>query len=411
MSITFTCPACSRRFTLDDRLAGKRGQCKSCGAAIRVPTLNEPPDLYGLDDLSPPASEKPTAFGDDDGPGLGQARSGNRRRKGSGRKASAGSPWGVELRRTACACLFFGLFLSRALRTLPVGVRSNPFVLPVSYGTLALMALGAVLTVVTVVGATLSLISGNNRAFGSDTSADRWGWISVLVFTPIFLGSVGYRLTHPLAAAQGPRPAGGLAPKLAGALAPAANALGGEVRGDIHVTLSNGRLMGNTGPIGTARPGVEISIDYQIDGGELAGMEQLVLVIHSAKGRGELNNLHRLRFQRSGKISASSFMARPEDGPYNAWVEVAPMPGLPGEHKQVSNSVSLQFTDVPVVDPAAKARAALEEQSRQMRNPPFQPGLDNALPQPRPIGPVGPRGPMGPRGPIGPRIPRFGPGP
>jgi hypothetical protein len=428
MSITFTCPACSRRFTLDDRLAGKRGKCKSCGAEIRVPALEEPPDQYatgaddpyGLADLpsTPAAGSWNAAASNDEALAAESVRlkGGERKvpgKKASGRKKSGAGPWGVELRRTACACLFFGLFASRALRVVPLEFRSNPFVSLITFATLALMGLGSLLTVVAVVGASVSLISGNFRAFASDTSADMWGWFSVLVFTPIFIGVAGYQLNHRMAAGPGPRLPGAIPGwPMPGGVAPLG--IGSEIRSDVHVTLSNGRFMRNTGLIGTARPGVEISIDYQIDGGELAGIEQLVLVIRSAKGRGELDNLHQVRFQRSGTIHASSFMARPEDGPYEVWVEVSSLPGGSGQRKQVSSPIALQFTDMPVVDPGAMAREAAEAQRRQLMIPGPAPGMPPGMPQPGRMGPMGP-GPMGPGpmrpGPMGPRGGRFPGGP
>ena len=98
---------------------------------------------------------------------------------------------------------------------------------------------------------------------------------------------------------------------------------------------------------------------------------------------------------RSGTIFASSFMASPSEGQYEAWVEIASMPGPLGERKQVSNTIPLQFTDVPVRDPAAEAQSAMEEQRRKNMGPPpmFQPP---AMPQPgggfRPPRPMGPRG-------------------
>ena len=274
------------------------------------------------------------------------------------------------------------------------------------------------LTVIAVVGAAVSLITGNARAFGSDTAADRWGWISVLVFTPIFVGAAGYRLIHPAAARPGPGPnapgalAAALLPPHGGPGRPEGS--GPQARSDIHVTLSNGRFMRNTSSIGTARPGVEISIDYQIDKGELAGIEQLVLVIRSAKGQGELDNLQQLRFRRSGTIHASSFIARPEDGPYEAWVEVSALPGGAGGRKQASTPIALEFTDAPVsvVDPLANARAAAAEaQRRQMMNPGLAPGLNPGMPQAGQMGPMGPMGPAGPMGPMGPMGPAGSMGP
>ena len=151
--------------------------------------------------------------------------------------------------------------------------------------------------------------------------------------------------------------------------------------------------MQNTSPFGTARPGVEISVDYKIEAGELAGPEHFVLVIKSSKGRGELDNLHELRFRRSGTIHASSFMASPAEGPYEAWVEIASMPGPLAQRKQVSNTIPLQFTDVPVRDPAAEARRSDGRAVRQMMSPPPMP---QAGPGFRPPGPRGGRGGPGP---------------
>jgi len=211
--------------------------------------------------------------------------------------------------------------------------------------------------------------------------------------------SFGYGYTHPTSTlaqsfrsgggGPGGFPAGSPPGVGAGAAPWPGTGSGSPVQSDVRVSLANGRFMRNTSPIGTARPGVEISDDYKIEAGDLAGPERFVLVIQSSKGRGELDNLHELRFRRSGTIHASSFMASPAEGPYEAWVETASMPGELGERKQVSNTIPLQFTDVPVRDPASEARAALEEQRRQMMNPPPMPPMGPGY---RPPGPMGPRG-------------------
>ena len=151
MSINFTCPSCLRNYTVDDRLAGKGGKCKSCGVQIRVPVIEVSApefesiaaDPYGLDDLPDATVSLPRTrpAGKTDALPVGRGSSGKKVRRPSGRKASGTGPWGVELRRTACACLFFGLFASRAVRIIPADFRSNPLVLLLTFGTLALMAL------------------------------------------------------------------------------------------------------------------------------------------------------------------------------------------------------------------------------------------------------------------------------
>jgi hypothetical protein len=159
---------------------------------------------------------------------------------------------------------------------------------------------------------------------------------------------------------------------------------GTEVRSDVRVALSGGQFMRNTSMIGTAQPGVEISIDYRVESGQLAPGEHYVLVIKSRTGRGELDNLHEVEFRPSGTINASSFMASPEQGPYEAWMEVASGHGPMGRRKQVSNQISLQFTNVAVRDLGQEARDAANQQQRMMEEQRRQ--MMNSLP-----GPMGPR--------------------
>jgi hypothetical protein len=59
MSISVVCAGCGKRFNVADQFAGKRGKCKSCGAAIEIPRAGLPkspevddlPDLAALGDL------------------------------------------------------------------------------------------------------------------------------------------------------------------------------------------------------------------------------------------------------------------------------------------------------------------------------------------------------------------------
>ncbi|MGO9914044.1 MAG: hypothetical protein ACLQIB_04930 [Isosphaeraceae bacterium] len=416
MSITFTCSSCHRSITVGDQLAGKRGKCKSCGSVIKVP---EPvvaatsglrlEDLYGLEDApavsarakqtsgrgpfqisTPMPSRAPI-------PGAGKAK---RTKSGSG-----GGPWGVVIRRAACGCLFASLVISRLLRLIPSEYQTNQVLVFFIFATICMIGVGVLLSVVSFVGATVSFIMGNTRAFASESTGELAGWLVACLVSLAAVVAYGYASTHPASnLAQSFRPGGGAPGAFparlpfpgAGAGAAPWPAPGFPAPSDFRVTLSNGRFMQNTGPIGTARPGVEISVDYNIDAGELAGPEQFVLVIKSSKGLGELDNLHELRFRRSGTIHAASFMASPAEGPYEAWVEIASMPGLMAQRKQVSNTIPLQFLDVPVRDPAAEARAALDAQLRKMANPPPMPQIGRGF---RP-----PTQPM-------PRGGRFGPGP
>lgn len=54
MPITFSCSSCNARMTVPDHLAGKRGKCSKCKAAVLVPSANGSSE-------SPPAPPAPTA--------------------------------------------------------------------------------------------------------------------------------------------------------------------------------------------------------------------------------------------------------------------------------------------------------------------------------------------------------------
>jgi hypothetical protein len=417
MSITFTCSSCHRSFTANDQLAGKRAKCKACGAVIKIPTpVAASTDGLSVDDL----------FGLEDAPaasaGANQARgrgtvgnstptpsavatrsSGKPKRKKSG---SGSGPSGVVIRRIACSCLFASLIISRLLRMVPSEYQTNQVLASFMFATISVVAIGVLLTLVSFVGATVSFMTGNTRAFASESTGEMAGWLVAGLVSVVTIVAFGYGYTHPASRlAQSFRSGGGAPGALpAGPPPPDARARaapgpfpGFPVQREVRVTLSNGRFMRNTGPIGTALPGVEISVDYNIESSELAGPVSFVLVIKSSKGRGELDNLHQLRFSRSGTIHAASFMATPAEGPYEAWVETASMPGPLGQRKRVSNTIPLQFTDVPVRDPAAEARAALEEQTRKMMRPPQMPQIGPGLRPPMPAGPRGRRFGPGPR--------------
>src|SRR5690242_8222954 len=43
MSINVQCPGCGKRYKVDDRFAGKKAKCQSCGGAIAVPAAASKP--------------------------------------------------------------------------------------------------------------------------------------------------------------------------------------------------------------------------------------------------------------------------------------------------------------------------------------------------------------------------------
>jgi hypothetical protein len=412
MGITFTCPSCDRSFTVDDQLAGKRGRCRSCGSVIRIPepVADAAPglsveDLYGLEDA--PAISAGEKQGSGRGPfGESTLLPSRAMTQGKGkpqrkpRRIGSGEPWGIAIRRAACSCLFGSLILSRLLRLVPLEYRSSQLLAFFMFAAISVIGVGVVLTVVSIVGASVSFMTGNTRAFFSESKGEMAGWLVAGLISIGAIVAFGYGFTHPASTlAQSFRSGGGApgafppGPQPPGAPSGAAPwpGPGFPAQNEVRVNLSNGRFMRNTGPFGTARPGVEISVDYNIEVGQPAGPEQFVLIIKSSKGRGELDNLHEMRFRRSGTIHASSFMASPAEGPYEAWVEITSMPGPMGQRKQVSNTIALQFTDVPIRDPAAEARATLEQQMQDMVSPPPVPQSGPGFSLPEPTGPGGGR--------------------
>src|SRR5689334_16461254 len=50
MSINVQCPGCGKRYKVDDRFAGKKAKCQSCGGAIAVPAAPAPTKAAVSDD-------------------------------------------------------------------------------------------------------------------------------------------------------------------------------------------------------------------------------------------------------------------------------------------------------------------------------------------------------------------------
>jgi dienelactone hydrolase len=67
MSISFTCPACGKAFTVSDGLAGKKAKCKQCGGIMIVPgtaaSAKPPNDLYDFEDAPDPLPPRASAAG------------------------------------------------------------------------------------------------------------------------------------------------------------------------------------------------------------------------------------------------------------------------------------------------------------------------------------------------------------
>ena len=64
MSIEFKCPICSSEFIVDDKHAGGRGKCRTCGELLRVPTKGNSTFAHTDDELqkTPMTPEEPSTL-------------------------------------------------------------------------------------------------------------------------------------------------------------------------------------------------------------------------------------------------------------------------------------------------------------------------------------------------------------
>lgn len=393
MGITFTCSACGKSFTVDERLAGRRGKCKSCGAPFQVPAAESAgglsvDDLYGADDGTPAAPLPPRpktksvprrTAARDPKPALPSWAGGKdwgvvkKPRRSAG--ASGSGPWGVPFRKGGAVCLLVGAAVVGLYQNVPAIREAVPGMALLSQLAALLCLVGMLLTLISFVGAAASAACGNSEAFTSESSASLVGWILSGLFSVLLLVAISERLARPgsrLALLGGGTPtgspgapAGVPGPGGGGGGGPAGvpgggfpfgggGGFGSEVRSDVWVALSGGQFMRNTSMVGTAQPGVEISIDYRVESGQLAPGEHYVLVIKSGKGRGELDNLHEIQFRPSGTINASSFMASPEQGPYEAWMEVASSHGPMGRRSRCRTRSRSSSPMLPCATPARR---------------------------------------------------------
>ncbi|WP_165233579.1 hypothetical protein [Aquisphaera insulae] len=184
MKLRFTCPTCGKPHTIDASLAGKMGRCKDCGVTIRIPgarssapTMPKFEERFGLDDepASPPAAvamppRREAEVDDEPVP---------RRVKpsGKGKKRRAGEPWNLTLRGQAC--LFTGAMVAGMIGG--IGLMIPPATRMIG-GIVYLIAMvisvpAILLTVVSVIGAFISFLGGNRRAFAGESGGGQAAWI------------------------------------------------------------------------------------------------------------------------------------------------------------------------------------------------------------------------------------------
>ena len=378
--ITFSCGFCSRKYRVDDALAGRRVQCKECGTDLAIPALAapvaaaKPPavDLYGLDDeVAPPMPRRPGIVPEPASPGR------TSRRKGLSEDRE------LQLKKLGRTFLIFG-GLSFLLPFVGLQVVGLHVLGPGGQilGGVTLITLGLVLRMI----ARFGVVKGGLLGVG--------GGIGVVVL--LFGLGVVYFMINPQAGPNGPGALAG--PRAPGNAAPvaanpgpaeeeaqnpaAAPAPGGSTR----VTILGGQAMPGDVPGGMGRAkGVTLRVDYRVESRE-PGVPWCNLVVNSSRGRTEL--VPPLTLADTGTAEITVPGLEQGDGPFEVCFEAQKFAPGGMAQVQVSDSVKLTWTDAPA-----------HEEPPPFGNPPeFGPGAPGFRP---------PRMPHFPKPPIG---PRFGPG-
>ena len=394
MPISFACDFCSRKYRVDDGLAGRKVKCKDCGTDLTIPSgrtaavaAKPKPapevDLYGLED-EPALPPLPRA-GSQAEPE--EASSGGRRRRRT--RASSSDDSGEGLRKAGTTLLIFG-GLSFVLPLVGLQIKGLHLMPPegqAACGILMLVA-GALCLAASMGGILKGLVAAGVGAV-------------VLIVVAMFVlkddGNAnappinnGNANANPFAGGNpAPPPPPNFpppnAPNIPNPAAPNVNAAPAV---GVHITLSHGEATGATNPFGATMPGVEFSAEYRMVGMRPVGVIRYVTVIESRVGRAT-DNFSMLRD--SGEIGGSVMTFSQNDGPFSMSIE-AETHGPGGLRREVvSNVLSLPWSAAPP-----------PQQPQQPQNQPPGFGRPPGFPQP-------PGMPQNGGFPRGPAMPRFGP--
>ena len=389
MPISFACDFCSRKYRVDDGLAGRKVKCKDCGTDLTIPSARTAavapkpkpapaPDLYGLED-EPALPPLPRA-GYQAEPE--ESSSGGRRRR---RRASSSDDSGEGLRKAGTTLLIFGglSFVLplvglqiKGLHLMPPKAQAACGILMLVAGALCLAAsFGGILKglVAAGVGAVVLIVVAV-FVFKSDDNANG---------PPANNGNAN---ANPFAGGNPAPPPNFPPPNAPNFPNPAAPNLGAAPGVGVHVTLSHGEATGATSPVGGPMPGVEFSAKYRMVGMRPVGVIRYVTVIESRAGKAT-DDFSML--QNSGEIGGSVMTFTQNDGPFSMSIE-AETHGPGGLRREVvSNVLSLPWNAAPP-----------QEQQPQNQPPGF--GPPPGFPQP-------PGMPQNGGFPRGPGMPPFGP--
>ncbi len=292
MSIAFACDFCSRKYRVDDNLAGRKVKCKECGTDLTIPesgavTLTETDyapknsqaahqDLYGLDDgddapMPAPASRRP-----------GTVRSSNGRGQSIANAERDRQMWRVV-----------GIVIA-VLIAFPVGICIIGFVQN----------------------------SGMLNPAPPVAAPDR------------FVNGPAPGLNVPAPNFVPPPQPDFAAPAMPGSQPPG-----------IFLSLSDGKASQATSPTGRPSLGAEFRADYRINGERPFGVHQFHAVVKGSRKRADAR-LMSLRGD-SGPIGISVMGMSQNDGPFEMYIEGEVIGPRGMQRHKVSETISLQWTDLP----------------------------------------------------------------
>ena len=170
-------------------VAARRCECQAHQearpACLPPPQFPTPRDLYGLDDEGPVASALKSTEGPSSVDSVPSPRRSSTSPRRTKRRRGDGQPWGVPVRSVAIFGIYLGLLLVVVQQIIP-GWKANPpeGIRPVAAG---LMGLGFAATLISIGGAFLSRMLGNQRAFASESELLHWAWIGCMLLS-VFIG-------------------------------------------------------------------------------------------------------------------------------------------------------------------------------------------------------------------------------
>ncbi len=358
--ITFTCEFCSRKYRVDDGLAGRKVKCKECGTELAIPSPGKAApaasapkvDLYGLDDQDEAPLPPPRR------PGLAPEASPSR---GGSRPRSRSSSENESQLQKVGFSLMVGGVLAFVLPLVGLQIKGLHALSPEAQmgGGVALLILGGFLAILGRVG----FLKGMAWTVG--------GGVGLVVLILVAASFRGPRAPRGAPGNFGPPPG-----------IPGGGVFMATANSSRRVSITGGRAMPGRGPGqfgGTG--GVSFEIDYRLDP-SAAGLYDLCI----KSSRGITRIVPPVHLMPSGTVGVTVPQMDRNEGPFEAHFERQGFGPDAGGQEPASDSVTLTWTETPQPAP----NNPFENMPGPPGNMPGQPGF---RPPGMPVGPFGPRGP------------------